>query len=85
MGQSVPSQGKTETPQKTSDSLGNLRVDETNVDGAPEATLERVPCIRYPTTFREKSVSTQEVRSMPYTLPSLRNWASESGQSRKIP
>ena len=31
--------------QKTSDSLGNLYVDETNVDGAPEATLERIPCI----------------------------------------
>ena len=26
------------------------------MNGAPEATLERVPCIRYPTTFREKSV-----------------------------
>ena len=31
--------------QKTSDSLGNLRVDETNVDSAPEATLKRIPCI----------------------------------------
>ena len=33
-----PSQGRTETPQKTSDSLGNLRVDETNMDG-------QIPCI----------------------------------------
>ena len=41
-----PSQGKTETPQKNSDCLGNLRVDETNMDGAPEATLKRIPCIR---------------------------------------
>ena len=67
-----------EKPQKTGDSLDNLRVEEINVDGALEATLKRVPCIRYPTTFPEKSVSTQEVRSMPYTLPSLRNWASGS-------
>ena len=44
--QSVPSQGRTETPQKTSDCLGNLRVDETNIDDASEATLERIPCIR---------------------------------------
>ena len=28
---------------------------------------------------------TQEMRSMPYTLPLLKNWASESGQLRKIP
>ena len=28
---------------------------------------------------------TQEVRLMPYTLPLLRNWASELGQLRKIP
>ena len=27
--------GKTESSQKTSDSLGNLHVEETNVDGAP--------------------------------------------------
>ena len=45
MRQSVLSQRRTETPQKTSDSLSNLRVDETNVDSAPEATLERVPYI----------------------------------------
>ena len=32
---SVPSQRRTETPQKTSNSFGNLRVKETNVDGAP--------------------------------------------------
>ena len=35
-----PRQGRTETPQKTSDCLGNLRVDEANMDGAPEATLK---------------------------------------------
>ena len=46
-----------EKSQKTSDSLDNLRVEETNMDGAPEATLKRVPCIRYLTTFREKFVS----------------------------
>ena len=51
MRQSVLSQRKTETPQKTSDSLGNLRIEETNVDGAPEATLEQVPCIRPWNTF----------------------------------
>ena len=34
-----------ERPQKTSNSLDNLRVNETNVDGAPEATLEQVLCI----------------------------------------
>ena len=45
MQQNVPSQGRTETPQKTSDYLGNLRVDETNMDGAPEVILERIPCI----------------------------------------
>ena len=36
---------KIKTPQKTSDSLANLRVEETNLDGAPEATLKRVLCI----------------------------------------
>ena len=46
MRQSVSSQGRTETPRKTSNSLGNLRVDETNMDDALEATLKRVPCIR---------------------------------------
>ena len=44
--QSVSSQGRIEIPQKTSDCLGNLRVDETNIDGALEATLKRIPCIR---------------------------------------
>ena len=34
-----------EIPQKTNDSLGHLRVEETIVDSAPEANLERVPCI----------------------------------------
>ena len=43
--QSVSSQGKTEISQKTSDSLVNLRIDNTNVDGAPEANSERLPCI----------------------------------------
>ena len=38
--------GRIEIPQKTSDSLGNPRVEEINLDGAPEATLEQVPCIR---------------------------------------
>ena len=36
---------KRKATQKTSDSLGNFYVDETNVDGAPKATLERVFCI----------------------------------------
>ena len=31
--------------QKTSDSLDNLHIDETNVDGASEATLEQVSYI----------------------------------------
>ena len=54
--QSVLSQGKTEISQKTSGSLGNFRADETNVNDAPKAILERVPYIHYPTTFRKKSV-----------------------------
>ena len=69
MRQSVPSQGRTETLQKTI---------------PREAILERVPCIWYPTTFRENLCclySTQEVGSMPYTLPSLKNWASGSDQA----
>ena len=40
MQQSISSQERTETPQKTSDCLGNLRVDETNINGVMEATLE---------------------------------------------
>ena len=44
--QSVLSQRKTKIPWKTSDSLGNLRVNETNVDATLEATLEQIPCIR---------------------------------------
>ena len=66
--------------QETSDCLNNLCVEETNMDSASKATLERVLCIWYPTTFPEKFVSTQEVRSMPYTL-ALRNWASGSDQA----
>ena len=45
--------GRTGTPQKTSDSLGAfvfMRLRRL-------MDLERVLCIRYPTTFREKSVS----------------------------
>ena len=38
-------QRKTKISWKTSDSLGNLHVNETNVDGTPETTLEQVPCI----------------------------------------
>ena len=34
-----------ETLQKTSDSLGNLCIDETNVDGAPKTIFKRVPYI----------------------------------------
>ena len=44
-------------PQKASDSLSNLRIDKTNVDGALGTTFEQVLYIRYPTTFWEKSVS----------------------------
>ena len=58
--QSVLSQERTETPQKTSNSLGNLRVKETNVNDAPEAIFEWIPCIWYSTTFCEKSVLTQK-------------------------
>ena len=65
-----PSQRRRETPQKTSDYLGNLHIDETNMDGAPEATLNEF-CA--------------SGKSMPYTLLSLRNWVSKSGQLRKIP
>ena len=49
-----------EKPEKTSDSLDNLRIEEINMDGGSEATLERVPCIQYPTTYLEKSVPTQK-------------------------
>ena len=44
--------GKTKTPQKTSDSLGTfvfMRLRRL-------MDLEQVLCIRYPTTFQEKSV-----------------------------
>ena len=34
-----------EKSQKTSDNLSNLRIDKTNMDGASEATLERILCI----------------------------------------
>ena len=47
-----------EESQKASDSLSNLHIDETNMDGALEVTFERVPCIRYLITFCRKSVST---------------------------
>ena len=56
MRQSVLSQKKTEILQKTSDSLGKLRVDKANLGDAPETILEGVPCIWYPTTFQDKSV-----------------------------
>ena len=67
---SIPS--SKEKPQKTSDSLGNLRIN---------ITLKRVPCIWYPTTFQIKPVSIQEARSMLYTLPLLNNWTPTSDQS----
>ena len=41
-----PSQKRAETPQKINDYLGNLQIDETNINGAPEATFEQIPCIR---------------------------------------
>ena len=44
MQQSVSSQGKTAT-KKISDSFDDFRIDKTNVDSVPEATLEWVPCI----------------------------------------
>ena len=47
-----------EQPEKTSNSLDDLRVEEINLDGGLEASLKRVPCIRYPTTYLEKSVPT---------------------------
>ena len=55
--QSFPSQGKTETPQKTI---------------PRKATLERVPCIRYPTIFREnlcRLYSTQELYAQRSSRP----------------
>ena len=58
--------GRTETSQKTSDSFGNLCVEKTNLDGAPGEFSNEPHASR---------------KSIPYTLPSLRNWASESGQS----
>ena len=73
MQQNVPSQRKIEVPQKTGDNLGNLRIDKTKVDGAPKATFKQVPYIWYPTTFLEKFVLTEKVRSMPYTLSLLKN------------
>ena len=51
------------------------------MDNILEATFEQVPCIQYSTTFLEKSILTQKVRSMPYTLSSLRNWAFGSDQA----
>ena len=36
--QSVLSQGKIETSQKTNNSLNNLRINETNIDGTLETT-----------------------------------------------
>ena len=76
MQQNVLNQGRIEAPQKTNDNLGNLRIDKTNIHGVPEAILEQVLCIWYPTNFREKSVLIQEMKLMPYTLSLLRNWAS---------
>ena len=45
--------GKTETPLKTSDSLENLCIYKTNIDGTPEATLEQVPYLWYPVWFQK--------------------------------
>ena len=45
MRQSVSSQGRTKTPQRTNNNFGNLRIDETNVDSAPRGIFEHVPCI----------------------------------------
>ena len=39
--QSVLSQRKTELPCKTNDSLDNLRIDKTNMDGAPKTTFNK--------------------------------------------
>ena len=47
--QSVLSYGRTKTPPKTRQPLRWW----TNVDGAPEATLEWVPCSWYPVRFRK--------------------------------
>lgn len=37
---SIPS--SREKPQKTNDNLGNFYINETNIDGAPEAILEQI-------------------------------------------
>ena len=60
-----------ENPQKTSNSLDNFRVEETNVDDTLETIV--ISCIQYPTIFSEKSVSTQKLKSMLYTILLLRN------------
>ena len=54
----VPSQGRTETPQKTSDSLGNLRVDETNVDSTQGGYSRTSPVHPVPYHLPKESVST---------------------------
>ena len=56
MRQSVSSQKRTKILQKTSDILGHLRIDETNVNGAPETILEQVPRIWYPVQFQKKGM-----------------------------
>ena len=58
MRQSVPSQGRTETPQKTSDSLGNLRVDETNVDSTQRGYSQTSSVHPVPYHLPRESVST---------------------------
>ena len=55
-----------ETPQKTNDSLGNPRFEETNLDGAPEAILKQVPCIRkvdiiHPTFAKELALRVKPI------------------------
>ena len=54
----VPSQGRTETPQKTSDSLGNLRVDETNVDSTQRGYSQTSSVHPVPYHLPRESVST---------------------------
>ena len=63
-------------PQKASDSRGNLRIDKTNVDGALKTSFEQVLYIWYTIILWKKLLSTQKLRSMPYTLSLLRNWTS---------
>ena len=58
MEQSVPSQGRIETFQKTSDNLGNLRIHETNVGSTQRGYSQSSPVHPVPYHLPRKSLST---------------------------